>query len=133
AYTSSANNNMSLPIKKMKGRNFNTTTRVSLNRDPSLLNNIMNFTHNLTIGEDLRLNYYYKEKLDMGITASIDYTYAHYNNTSLTPNQSYFTHSYTADLTYTFPHGFILATDFDYTFNTGRTDGFNRNYAIWNG
>jgi hypothetical protein len=26
----------------------------------------------------------------------------------------------------------VLSSDFDYTFNTGRTDGFNRNYAMWN-
>jgi hypothetical protein len=48
-------------------------------------------------------------------------------------NTSYFTHVYSTDATYTLPKNFILSTDFDYTFNTGRTDGFNQNYAIWNG
>ncbi|HVF96513.1 MAG TPA: outer membrane beta-barrel protein, partial [Flavisolibacter sp.] len=47
-------------------------------------------------------------------------------------NTAYFTHVYSADVTYTLPKNFILATDFDYTFNTGRADGFNQNYAIWN-
>jgi hypothetical protein len=30
------------------------------------------------------------------------------------------------------PKDFILSTDFDYIFNTGRSSGYNQNYAIWN-
>ena len=133
-YSVTGNFNIGLPIKMMKGGNFNTTTRISLNRDPSLYNNIKNFTKNLNIGEDLRLNYNFKEKLDMGITASINYNSVKYTNKStLNQNQSYFTHNYNADISYSLPKNFILSTDFDYTFNTGRTSGYNKNFALWNG
>jgi hypothetical protein len=132
AYMFSANINFGLPIKKMQGGNFNTTTRVSLNRDPSMFNQRKNVTDNLNIGEDLRLNYNYKERLDLGITASINYNGVRYSIQTTQQNQSYFTHTYSADLTYTFNKGFILSSDFDYTFNTGRTNGYNRNYAMWN-
>jgi hypothetical protein len=133
-YMVSGNFNFGFPIKKMKGGNFNTTTRVTMNQDPSLYKSQKNFTKNLNVGEDLRLNYNFKEKLDMGITASINYNSVHYSNPGQsTQNEKYFTHTYSADITYTFKKGFILASDFDYTFNTGRTDGFNRNYAMWNG
>jgi hypothetical protein len=133
SYSISGNMNLGFPIKKMKGGNFNTTTRVSLNHDPSLYKGEMNFTSNLNIGEDLRLNYNFKEKLDLGLTASTNYNSVHYTNPGFNQDQSYFTHTYSADVTYTFPKGFILSSDFDYTFNTGRTSGFNRNYAMWNG
>lgn len=133
-YMVSGNFNFGLPIKRMKGGNFNTTSRISLSQDPSLYKSQKNYTKNLNIGEDLRLNYNYKEKLDMGITASINYNSVHYSNPGQSSqNEKYFTHTYSADITYTFPKNFILASDFDYTFNTGRTDGFNRNYAMWNG
>jgi hypothetical protein len=47
-------------------------------------------------------------------------------------NQSFFTHVFNSDITYTFPKGFILSTDFDYTMNTGRSDGFNQSFFLWN-
>jgi hypothetical protein len=105
-----------------------------MNQDPGLYNGKKNYTKNLNVGEDLRLNYNYKDKLDLGITASVNYNSVHYSNPGqLNRDQKYFTHTYSADVTYTFTKGFILASDFDYTFNTGRTNGFNRNYAMWNG
>ena len=124
--------NIGFPIQKLKGGNFNTNTRIGYNRDVNLLDNIKNFTNNFNVGEDLRLSYNYKEKLDMGIGASVSYNSIKYTIQSRN-NTNYFTHSYTADITYTMPAGFILSTDFDYTLNTGRSDGFNQNYAIWNG
>jgi hypothetical protein len=132
AYALSGNFNFGLPIKMMQGGNFNTTTRISLNRDPSLYNGQKNVTANMSVGEDLRLNYNYKEKLDMSLMASINYNSVQYTS-QLNKDQRYYTHTYSADVTYTFPKGFILSTDFDYAFNTGRTDGFNQNYGIWNG
>jgi len=83
------------------------------------------------VGEDLRLNYNYKEKLDMGITASVNYNSVRYT-VQTKNNSAYFTHTYSADISYTLPKNFILSTDFDYTFNTGRTNGYNQNYAMWN-
>ncbi|MFL5808322.1 MAG: outer membrane beta-barrel protein, partial [Flavisolibacter sp.] len=124
--------NFGLPIKHLKGGNFNMNTRINYNRDANLINKVKNYTKNLNIGEDLRLNYNYKEKLDLGITASVNYNSVEYT-VQTRNNSSYFTHSYSADATYTFPKGFILSSDFDYTFNTGRTDGYNQNYAMWNG
>lgn len=133
-YMISGNFNIGFPIRKMKGGNFNATTRISVNRDPGMFNGIKNFTGNLNMGEDLRLNYSYKEKLDVGITASVNYNSVKYSNAAsrLYQDQSYFTHNYSADISYTFSKSFILSTDFDYTLNTGRTDGYNQNFALWN-
>jgi len=131
--TFNANSNFTIgfPIKKMKGGNINTNTRISFVRDANLVNSIKNYTRNLTIGEDVRLNYSYKEKLDMGIGANVNFTRARYTIQE-NLNTQYFTHTYSADISYTFPKNFILSTDFDYTFNTGRSDGFNQNFAMWN-
>ena len=132
-YMLSGNFNMGFPIRKLKGGNVNTTTRIMMNRDPSLFNGEKNFTQNLNIGEDLRLNYNFREKLDLGITASLNYNSVSYSNPKQqNQDQSYFTHSYSADVNYTLPGNFILSTDFDYTFNTGLTSDYNQNFALWN-
>jgi len=131
-YNVSGNINFGLPIKHLQGGNFNTNTRVSYSQDASLVNNVKNFTRNLSAAEDLRLSYNYKEKLDMGLSASVTYNQVR-NTVQKSTNSSYYTHVYSADITYTLPKDFILATDVDYTFNTGLASGYNQNYAIWNG
>jgi hypothetical protein len=131
-YNVSGNFNFGLPIRKLNGGNFNTTTRLSFNQDANFVDRVKNFTKTLTAGEDLRLNYNWKEKLDLGVSAGVTYNSVKYSVQSRN-NTAYFTHTYSFDATYTFPLGFILASDFDYTFNTGRTAGYNRNYAMWNG
>ena len=130
-FNASGNFTVGFPIKKMKGGNFNTNTRVSYVRDANLVNSVKNYTNNFTVGEDVRLNYTYKDKLDMGIGANVNYTRARYTIQD-NLNTEYFTHTYSADISYTLPKNFIISTDFDYTFNTGRSDGFNQNYAMWN-
>jgi hypothetical protein len=131
AYNVSGNFNFGLPIKRLQGGNINTTTTIAYNRDPSLLNGAKSFAKNLSVGQDLRVNYNYKEKLDLGVNAGLQYTLAQY---TVQPQQrdDYYSHTYGVEATYTFGKGFILSSDFDFTANTGRSNGFNQNYAMWN-
>jgi len=130
-YFANGNFNIGFPIKRMKGGNFNTTTRISYNKDASLVNGARNNITNLTLGEDLRLSYNYKEKIDIGVTAGVTYNSVGYSIQKQN-NEDYFTHVYSADFTYTFKKGLIFSTDIDYTANTGRADGFNQNFTMWN-
>lgn len=123
--------NIGFPVKMMKGGNFTTNTRISLYRNGNITDGVKNYTRNVTIGEDLRLNYNYKDKLDMGLSTSINYTAAKYT-IQKNQNTSFFTYVYSGDVSYTFKKGFILSTDFDYTLNNGVSEGFNRDFAMWN-
>jgi len=131
AYFVNGNFNFGLPIRRMKGGNFNTTTRISFDRDANLVDERKNYIKNLSIGEDLRLSYNYKESLNMSVTASITYNSVAYS-IQKQRNDDYYTHMYSADITYTFPKGLIISTDVDYTAYTGRADGFNQNFTMWN-
>jgi hypothetical protein len=131
AYDVSANVNMGFPIRRMQGGNFNTTTSVSYNREPNLVNGLKSYAKNLTIGENLRLNYNHKEKLDLGINAGISYTAARYT-IQQQQREAYMTHNYGIDATWVFGKGFILSSDFDVMANTGRSAGFNQSIAMWN-
>jgi hypothetical protein len=131
AYNISGNFNIGFPIKKLKGGNINFTTRGNYIQDPNLVNDQMNYTRNAIIGEDVRLNYNFKDKLDVGVSAGVTYNSVQYTGSAGQDN-SFVSHAYSIDATWTMPKGFILSSDFDYNFYTGRTDGFNQSYVMWN-
>ncbi len=130
--------NIGFPIKKMKGGNFNTNTRISYARNANVIDNLKTYNKNLSLGEDLRLSYNYKDKLDVGASASTNYTSVKYPGLAKpatmggSGDQSYFTHIFSADITYTFPKGFILSSDIDYTINPEQGEGVDRTFAMLN-
>ena len=129
--------NLGFPIKKMKGGNFNTNTRINYGRNGNYLNGLQNYTKNMTVGEDLRLSYNYKDKLDLGINTSISYTSVQYSDQVKSLNkqfedQSYITQVYSADFSYMFSNGFTLSTDIDYTINPDQGENIDRDFAMWN-
>lgn len=120
-----------VPISKMKGGNVNTTTTFNLSRDVNLAEGITNYTRRLVVGENVRVNYNYKEKLDMGISGGATYNRTRY---TILPrnNNAYYRYAASADISYIFPQNFVLSTDVDYTATSGLSDGFNQSFFLWN-
>lgn len=120
-----------MPIKKLKGSNLNFSTIGSFNRDVSLLYKEKNFTNRIVLTQSFSFNYNYKEKLDMGISGNLSYNGARYSLQEAL-NTSYFSQTYSTDISYTYKDDIIIATDFDYYLTTGRTEGYNQDIPIWN-
>jgi hypothetical protein len=119
------------PVKKLKGFNVTANNVTLYNRDVSVINSVRSFNHTVMLNQTLGLNYNYKDKLDLGISGSLAYNKVDYeSNKSL--NADYVTQTYSADVTWTLPKNFILATDFDYYVNSGRAEGYNQNIPMWN-
>jgi hypothetical protein len=131
SYNFNGNVNIGFPIKRMKGGNFNTTTNVRLGRDISYVDSVENISKNISLGENLRLSYTYKEKLDISIGAGVDYNAALYSLYDQN-NNSYYTYTASGDVSYIFPKGFILSTDGDFIANSGLANGYNQHYFLWN-
>lgn len=131
AYNFGGNINVGFPINAMKGGNFNTSTFFNNSRDVSYLDSIKNFTKNFSLGESIRLSYNYKEKLDVGLSASVTYNQVT-NTLRKNQNSKYYNYSASADVSYIFPKNFVLATDLDYYTNTGLASGYNQAYTLWN-
>jgi hypothetical protein len=123
---------LGLPFKnpKLKGSNISLTNTMLYLRDISLVNKLENVTKTLALTQGAGININ-KEKIDFGLRANLTYTNLNYSiNTQL--NEDFWTQTYNADVTFTFPKGILLSTNFDYLINTGRAEGFNQRIPLWN-
>ena len=122
---------LGLPFKnpKLKGSNVSLTNTMLYLKDISLINTRENLTKTISITQGAGFNFT-KNKFNMGLRANLSYFNVQYSiNTQL--NEDYWTQTYNADVTYTFPKNIILSTNFDYLINTGRAAGFNQSIPLW--
>lgn len=139
AYNASSFFTLGLPLRNMKGSNFNFNNVIRYNKDISLvdtnrfaaINFAKNITRNFSVTQTVGINFDFKQKANLGINASLAYNDVEY---SLRPNQNqkYYTQTYSADVSYMGLKNWVFSTDFDYYINTGRGAGFNQTIPMWN-
>ncbi|MBS1747034.1 MAG: TonB-dependent receptor [Bacteroidetes bacterium] len=129
-YNISAFFNYGFRLKKPKS-NLNFTTNFTDSKSVSLINNVENNTQNYAIGETVKFTTNMKENFDMNFSATPTYNIVKY---SVNPdqNQNYFSQSLSVDATYYTNSGWLLNPSFDYTFYTGRSDGYNTAVPLLN-
>ncbi|RPD50970.1 outer membrane beta-barrel family protein [Paracnuella aquatica] len=123
--------NFGVPISKIKGGNINTTTTMNMFRNISYAGELKNYTNNLILGENVRVNYNYKEKFDIGFSGGVTYNLTR-NTLNTRGNNEYYTYVTSADISYIFSQKWVLSTDLDYTTTTGLTQGYNQSFFLWN-
>jgi hypothetical protein len=125
---------LGLPFKnpKLKGSTFNSTTMASYNRDASMFYKRVNYARTLSLTQTEGISYAYQEKIDLSLRASLTYSRARYDSALKTPDQDYWSQTYSADWTFDLPKDFVLETDFDYYLTTGQSNGYNTNVPLFN-
>lgn len=136
--------NYGFPVKTPKC-NLNFTTRISVNRDPSLsktysdslnLNpqDIKIFTNNYVLGETVRLTMNLQERFDLNFFSTSTYSIVNYspNTTTNTQNSNTFSQTFSVEPTYSTKSGWILGSDFNYTMYRGQAAGFNQSIPLLN-
>lgn len=123
---------LGFPLKgKLKGSNFNFNNNIRYNKDVSLLYKVKNITETFVFSQSAGINFDFKQKLNLGINASLAYNNVKYSvNTA--NNQKYYTQTYSADINYMGLKNWTLGTDFDYKVTTGLGAGFNQTIPLWN-
>ena len=134
SYSSNGFFTLGLPFKnpKLKGSTFNSTTMASYNRDVSMFYKRVNYARTLTLTQTEGISYTYKEKIDIGLRASLSYSRARYDSALKAPDQDFWSQTYSADMTFNLPKDFVFETDFDYYITTGQTNGYNTNVPLLN-
>jgi len=131
--------NYGFPLKRPKS-NLNFTTNASYSQSQSLIADsadasINNYTHNYTrntsLGEKIRWTTNLKDNFDMNFSVGTNYNILR-STVNSKQNSNYFTHTFSIEATYyTTKTGWILASDFDYTYN-GLSAGYNTSVPLWN-
>ena len=130
-YSVSGDLNWGMPLKFIKKTTLNLGMNMISSKDIQFVNRNKNKINSIQLRPEIRLDNNSAEKLNFGLS----YSNAIYNTTySLQPalDTRYFTHEFGSFVNWQLPANFYFATDFNYTINTKRAEGYNTNVALWN-
>ncbi len=119
-----------IPMKGVKDLNLQVNANGNFTSSMNQINSIDNDTRNTGIGSDISLNYN-GDSLRTEIGGGFDYNIP-FNSLSVQSNQPYTTYNFRAVVDWSLPYRWFFKTDATYNINTGRTNGYNVNYLIWN-
>ncbi|MGC4104046.1 TonB-dependent receptor [Ferruginibacter sp.] len=117
-------------VKKLNTR-FNFGANAILYNNYSLLNDAKNHISNLAFNPRTSISYNHKEKFDVTASARFSYNEVKY---SLQPayNDNYWRNTYELETNINLPWHIAINSDFNYSVNSGRSSGYNKNVALWN-
>jgi len=130
-YSVSGDLNWGMPLKFINKTTLNLGLNMISSKDIQFVNRNRNKINSIQLRPEIRLDNNSAEKLNFGL----NYSNAIYNTTySLQPSLDtrYFTHEFGSFVNWQLPANFYFATDFNYTINTKRAEGYNTNVALWN-
>ncbi len=129
-YTVTGDINWSFPVRFLKA-NLSIGSSVNYYKGKQFINASENKISALSLGPDLRLDINATEGLQVAFTSNLNYNNTKY---SLQPsfNTKYFSHQYGAEVDWQLPAKFFLSTDFNYTINSQRANGYNTRVPLWN-
>jgi hypothetical protein len=122
--------NYGFPLRKPKS-NLNFGLNFTRLQSQSLLNNVSNYSRNTTIGTNIIWTTNLKEKWDINFTSNTTFNLARYT-LQPTQNADYFSQYLSAEATYYTKSGWNFSIDFDYTYNSGRSSGYNTSIPLLN-
>lgn len=130
AYDISGSVNAGLPLHIWKGT-VNLGANGSYTKNKTFINGAENLISTWNIGPDVRLDIDVTEKLELSLSAGINYYKTQYGlQASL--NTAYLNQEYGTELNWQLPRSFYFNTAFTYTINSQRANGFNTRVPLWN-
>lgn len=123
-------NNYSFPLAKIKS-NLSLNVGGTFSRIPGIINNILNFANNSSIGGGFALSSNISEKIDFTL-----YSNTTYNNNFNTLQAELYSIYYNQNTKFKIQvmpwKSMVLQTDLSHQYNTGLSENYNQNYLLWN-
>jgi hypothetical protein len=119
-----------LPVAFIKSR-LSMTLHGSIAHVPGQINGAPNFQETRTGGFGLSVSSNISENVDFTISSNTDAT-ANTNSISTASNTQYVSENAKASLNLITPGGFVFYTMVTYQTNTGLSEGYNKDFLLWN-
>lgn len=119
-----------LPLGFIKS-NLNFTGSLSYTQTPELINDELNNAKTPTMGLGLVLSSNISEKVDFTISSNSNFSKVT-NSLQSANDTDYFTQSTRLRLNWIFGPDFVFRSTVSHIANSGLSDGFNQNFALWN-
>jgi len=119
-----------LPVRFLKG-SVNIASNIGYDRNKQFINSVGNTIKTTTFGPSFRLEMLPTQKVDLSLSASVNYNRSVYSLQS-NLNATYFSQNYGADFDWQLPRGIYFNTEFNYMINNRLADGFNLRVPLWN-
>lgn len=129
-YTLNNDFNIGWPLRFIRGR-LNVNAGVRYSKNIQFINTERNDIRNISLDPTIEVSKTFKDKVDLTISAGIQYNRASYSIQSTLDND-YLTRDYEIDLGWELPANFYLSSDFRYTVTSQRSAGFNTKVPLWN-
>ncbi|CAN5722320.1 TonB-dependent receptor [soil metagenome] len=129
-YNLMGNINYGVPLKKLKSR-IEVGASAIVGENASFINGDRNDISNTSFGPNIAYDFNIDEKIDIRATARVTVNNSRYSLEQNTGN-SYLQQRYGFEMVNYLPAKIILTNEFNYTINSGRSDGFNTRIPLWN-
>lgn len=130
AYNINGSISYSMPLRFMKAT-MEISSRINYSNDKQYFNGLENRIKTLNLGPSFRLDVNPTDKLSLMFGSEFSLNRTEYSQQTSQDN-NYFSQEYSTSVDYQLPKNFFLSTDFTYTINTQRAEGFNTNIPLWN-
>jgi len=122
--------NYGFPLKNPKS-NVNFTTNVSYSQAQTLVNLKSNYTRNTVLSETAKWTTNLKNNFDMNFASTTTYNIAT-NSLQASQNANYYSETVSTEFTLYTNNGWILASEFDYTYSGNHAAGYNTSIPLLN-
>jgi len=129
-YNVSAYVNYGFPLRKPKS-NLNFTSDINYGQAQTLVNNQSNYTRNTTLSQTVKWTTNLKNNFDMNFSSRTTYNIAR-NSLQPTLDANYYSETLSTEVTYYSNSGWIIASDFDYTYSGNHAAGYNTSIPLLN-
>lgn len=134
-YNINSNLTYSMPLRFMKA-SLEIGSVTGYNQNKQLINNqqgqtVENTIKTFSAGPEISLDINASDKLNIGISAQLNYNRTKYTLQPLL-NNKYFSQEYETSIDWELPKGFFFSSEFTYTINSNRAAGFNTRVPLWN-
>ena len=118
------------PIRILKG-SIDLSSNFSYYRGRQFANGLSNTINTIGMGPDIRLDMNPTDKLNVSLSAGIQYSNSTYSIAS-TRRAEYIIQNYDAGIDWQLHKGFYLGTDINYRINNQQSAGYNDKVPFWN-